>query len=85
MSRKGKTLTLSVSEGTKEALDALALAYGYTWGEGANASALVDAIAQGKLRLDYADAAPPDNPKRTAILAAIALIQEGLSKLLRLL
>ena len=85
MARKGKTITLSLEDGTKEALEVIAATYGYTWGERPNVSALVDAIAQGHLRLDYADATPQDNPKRTAILAAMALIQDGLSKLLRLL
>ena len=85
MSRPGKTITLSLKEGHKEQLEQLAIDFGCTWGEKPNVSALVDAIAAGTLRLDYADAAPADNPKRAAILGAIALIQEGLSKLLRLL
>jgi hypothetical protein len=85
MSRKGQTITLSLEEGHKEQLERLAVDFGCTWGEKPNVSALVAALASGKLRIDYADAAPADNPKRTAILSAIALIQEGLSKLLRLL
>ncbi len=84
MSRKD-SITLSLDDGDKEALENLALEFGQTWGEKPNVSGLLKALAKGKLRLDYADAAPPDNPKRMAVLAAIALIQEGLSKLLRLL
>lgn len=85
MSRKGKSITLSLQEGHKERLEELALNFGQTWGDRANVSGLLDAIADGTLRVDWADAAPDDNPKRAAIMGAIALIQEGLSKLLRLL
>jgi len=85
MSRPGKSITLSLKEGHKERLEQIALDFGCTYGEKPNVSALVDAIAAGHFRIDYADAAPVDNPKRAAILAAIALVQEGLSKLLRLL
>jgi len=85
MSRKGKSITLSLEEGHKEKLEQIAIDFGCTWGEKPNVSALVDAIASGTLKIDYADAAPAENPKRAAILGAIALIQEGLSKLLRLL
>jgi len=84
MSRKD-SITLSLDDGDKEALEKLALEFGQTWGEKPNVSGLLKALAKGKLRLDYADATPPGNPKRTAILAAIALIQDGLSKLIRLL
>ena len=84
MSRKD-SITLSLDDGDKESLEKLALEFGQTWGEKPNVSGLLKALAQGKLRIDYADATPQDNPKRTAILAAIALIQDGLSKLLRLL
>jgi hypothetical protein len=85
MSRKGKRITLSLEDGDKEALEQLALDFGMAWGEKPNVSALVSAIAKGKLRLDYADESPANNPRRAAIMAAISLIQEGLSKLLRLL
>lgn len=85
MSRKGKSITLSLDEGDKESLEQLAIDFGRTWGEKPNVSALMSSIAKHQLRLDYADAAPTDNPKRAAILGAIALIQEGLSKILRLL
>jgi hypothetical protein len=85
VSRKGKSLTLSLQDGHKERLEQLAVDFGQTWGENPNVSGLIDAIAAGTLRIDYADAVPADNPKRAAILGAIALIQEGLAKLLRLL
>jgi len=85
MSRKGKSITLSLEEGHKERLEQVALDFGCTWGDKPNVSALLAEIAVGKLKIDYADAAPADNPKRAAILGAISLIQEGLAKLLRLL
>jgi hypothetical protein len=85
MSRKGKSVTLSIDESDLATLEDIALEFGQTWGDRGNISALMKAIAQGKLRVDWADAQPADNPKRVAINAAIALIQEGLSKLLRLL
>lgn len=84
MSRKNKTLTLNVSSEDKAALEQLALDFGQTWGEKPNISGFLAAIAKGHIRVDYADVEPPSNPKRAAMLGAIALIQEGLSKLLRL-
>ena len=85
MPRKKESITINLSLGERESLEEIALAFGCTWGEKANISALMSAIAQDKLKVDWADAEPADNPKRAAMLGAIALIQEGLAKLLRLL
>lgn len=51
MTRKGRALTLSVSEQEKAQLEQLALDFGQTWGENPNVSKLVKAIAKGELRL----------------------------------
>ena len=49
MSRKGKSITLSVSERDKAELENLALEFGMTWGDRPNISKLVEAIARGQL------------------------------------
>jgi len=51
MSRKKETLTLSIPPGVREQLDALSAQFGYYWGKTPSPSALVTAIAQGKLSL----------------------------------
>ena len=49
MSRKGQSITLSVSEQDKAQLEALALEFGMTWGDRPNISRLVEAIARRQL------------------------------------
>lgn len=49
MGRKGESITLSISESEKAALEALAAEFGMTWGEKANISKLVKAIARHQL------------------------------------
>jgi predicted DNA-binding transcriptional regulator YafY len=51
MSRKGQSITLSVSERDKIQLEALALEFGKTWGDRPNISKLIEAIARGQLRI----------------------------------
>ncbi|HAX78355.1 MAG TPA: WYL domain-containing protein [Cyanobacteria bacterium UBA11372] len=51
MSRKGQSITLSVSERDKAQLEALALEYGKTWGDRPNISKLVEAIARRQLAI----------------------------------
>jgi len=51
MPRKKETLTLSIPSGVREQLDALSAQFGYYWGKTPSPSALVTAIAQGKLSL----------------------------------
>ena len=51
MTRKGRALTLSVSDQEKTQLEQLALAFDQTWGDNPNVSKLVKAIANGELRL----------------------------------
>lgn len=51
MVRKRSSITLSISEQEKAQLEQLALAFGQTWGDNANVSKLIKAIAQGKLRI----------------------------------
>lgn len=55
MSRKGQSITLSVKESEKQALEALADRLGYTWGDKPNISKLITAIAQQKYRLTIND------------------------------
>ncbi|HAG85273.1 MAG TPA: WYL domain-containing protein [Cyanobacteria bacterium UBA12227] len=49
MSRKGQSITLSISERDKAQLEAIALELGMMWGERPNISKLVEAIARRKL------------------------------------
>jgi len=51
MTRKKRSITLSIEEHEKTQLEALALEFDQTWGDNPNVSKLVKAIAQGKLRL----------------------------------
>ncbi|WP_016949551.1 YafY family protein [Anabaena sp. PCC 7108] len=49
MSRKGQSITLSVSERDKAELEAIALEFGMMWGDEPNISKLIKAIAQREL------------------------------------
>lgn len=49
MSRKGQSITLSISERDKAELEVIALEFGMMWGDRPNISKLVEAIAQRKL------------------------------------
>lgn len=49
MTRKGKSITLSVSDSQKAELETLALEFGCTWGERPNISKLVESIARRQL------------------------------------
>lgn len=59
MSRKGQSITLSVSDRDKAELEAIALEFGMMWGEDPNISKLIKAIAQRQLiigkNLDWHD------------------------------
>ncbi|MFN6530446.1 WYL domain-containing protein [Nostoc sp. ChiSLP03a] len=49
MSRKGQSITLSISERDKAELEAIAREFGMMWGDRPNISKLIEAIAQRKL------------------------------------
>ena len=51
MTKKNKSITLSVCEADSKALEAIAIAHGCTYGSKANVSELFRRIAQGKLRV----------------------------------
>ncbi|WP_354666136.1 hypothetical protein [Nostoc sp. GT001] len=86
MSRKGETITLSLSAEEKQQLEQIALDFGQTWGEDPNISKLMRAIAKGELKVCWGDEeSPMTNKQRNAMKGAIALIQEGLSKLIKLI
>ena len=51
MGRKGRSVTLSLSDENKARLEQLALDYGMTWGDRANISKLIEAIARRKIKL----------------------------------
>ena len=51
MSRKGKSVTLSISESEREALAKIAIEHKCVWGDKANISGLMQKIARGQLAL----------------------------------
>lgn len=51
MSRKGQSITLSISERDKAQLEAIALKFGILWGERPNISKLIEAIARYQLAI----------------------------------
>lgn len=51
MGRKGRSITISLKEKDKAQLEALALEYGMTWGDRANISKLIEAIARKTLKI----------------------------------
>ena len=53
MSRKGQSITLSVSERDKAHLEQLAAEFGMTWGDKPNISKLITAIARQELRIAH--------------------------------
>lgn len=64
MSRKGQSITLSISDGDKAELEAIALELGITWGDRANISKLIEAIARRQFLI-----APNHNWSGTRITA----------------
>jgi predicted DNA-binding transcriptional regulator YafY len=65
MTRKGRAITLSLSEPDKQALQTIATELGYTWGDNPNISKLVEAIAQRDLLI------APNNDWSTDLLATL--------------
>ncbi|PSB01846.1 helix-turn-helix transcriptional regulator [Merismopedia glauca] len=51
MSRKGQSITLSISDRDKQQLETLAVEFGMKWGEKPNISKLVEAIARRQLQI----------------------------------
>lgn len=51
MGRKGRSVTISLSDEDKQRLETLALEYGMTWGNRPNISKLIEAIARKKLKI----------------------------------
>jgi WYL domain len=51
MGRKGRSITLSLADEDKAQLEAIALEYGMTWGDRANISKLIEAIARRTLKI----------------------------------
>lgn len=76
MSRKGESITLSISEKDKAALETLALEFEMKWGDRPNISKLIEAIARHQLTI-----APNHNWSQSRIQALNsarkALIDEG--------
>lgn len=76
MSRKGQSITLSISEQDKARLEALALEFGLMWGNRPNISKLLEAIAHRELQV-----APNNNWSSFRIealnLAVKALLNSG--------
>lgn len=80
MSRKGESVTLSLSEADKEKLEAIASESGCTWGDRANISKLMSEIANRRLLVHRIDE-PINSKTNERGRKAIALIIKGLTEL----
>ncbi|WP_414619999.1 WYL domain-containing protein [Calothrix sp. CCY 0018] len=72
MSRKGKSITLSVSERDKTELENLALEFGCNWGDRPNISKLVESIARRQLII------APNNDWTNERIKALETARKGL-------
>jgi len=83
MSRKKESVTLSITESDKIAIERLALEFNCTWGDKPNISRLIKSIAHGNLLVSKAN--KPTKEECILIKDAIFKIQDGLSILLKLI
>lgn len=81
MSRKGESITLSLSAEEKAELEKLAFQFGCTWGDKPNISALLKAIASGRLKVFWDDEIPETEIKQQMMKTAIEKIKQGLEEL----
>jgi hypothetical protein len=81
MSRKGESVTLSLSPDDKAKLEEIALKFGCTWGDKPNLSALLKAIADKSLIIHWNDETPAPEIKRSQAKQAIEKIKQGLDEL----
>jgi hypothetical protein len=81
MSRKGESITLSLYPEQKVALEKMSLAFGRTWGQKPNISSLLKAIADGELKIYWADDVPAPEIKAHTARAAIGKIMQGFDEL----
>lgn len=79
MSRKGESITLSLSAEEKEQLEAIARLHKCTWGSKPNISKLVSRIATGSLSVG--ENVPVESSKNAKGKKAIQLIIKGLLEL----
>jgi hypothetical protein len=79
MSRKGESITLSLSADEKEQLEAIALSHNCTWGSKPNVSKLLSKIADGSLLV--VGEKPVKDSKTAKGKKAIQLIIKGLLEL----
>lgn len=80
------SVTCAVSTEERKALEKIATDFDQTHGDDPNISKLMRAIADGDLKVVYGDdQTPMSNKQNYAMKAAIAIIQEGLSKLIKLI
>lgn len=81
MSRKGESVTLSLTAEEKAEFERLALQFGCTWGEKPNVSGLLKAIAAGRLSISYSDDIPKPELNRKQAKRAIERIKQGFDDL----
>lgn len=80
MTRKNKSITLSLSLHQKQSLEELAQVLGYFWGESPNISALVGAIADGDIQLSSTEGLSQKS-RTIAIKEDILEIQKALLRI----
>jgi hypothetical protein len=72
MGRKQQCATFSLTPDQIAALESIAFNLGYRWGDRGNASALMRAIAEGKVAVgDYQSSPSPNKSKIKVLLAEI--------------
>ena len=81
MTRKGESVTLALSSEDKAALEAIALKFGCTWGDKPNVSALMKAIAQRSLEVNWPNGEAPEDTRARSLELAIDAIKSGLDRL----
>lgn len=76
MTRKKESLTIACTPDRKELLEALAVRYGFLWGDKPNVSELIRAIADGEIPLG------DPSPQKT-LKASLKTVKRSLDKALK--
>lgn len=76
MSRKGESVTISLSTSEQEKLEKLAFEMDCTWGSKGNISALMRAIASGEITLQSVDNSTLSNKEKNLVEKAMKILSQ---------